>query len=271
MWRRLSVCSTDTPLHWCSMFHNVSCFMFHAIQIYLFGFEVRQFMLGLQASSLKYKLQFEVKGFSLKLRSEVYVTNLKLYIWIWKWKLRTGIDVLGRFNITDQMIRCQVVVRVWHVDNEFCLLETITKTQICVGDSLCNTKTQKSVCVQAWTQNLSKTTPQTITREILPTIQTPAHSDSPIGETPSNTATSSTAPARYFSKKLHRSVTVSRGSKKTEKTSSRKKKTVQKISGEKQRLITAMLGIVPLGISTDLENPSSQNLENESSFENESS
>ena len=109
---------------------------------------------------------------------------------------------------------------------------------------------------------LSKATPQTTTREILPDIVTPLASDSPIGENPTPTP-------RYFSKKLHRSVTVSRGNKKPEKTHSRKKKTSQKISGEKQRLISAMLGIVPLGVDADSENSSSQNLENEST-ENES-
>ena len=98
--------------------------------------------------------------------------------------------------------------------------------------------------IEAWTQNLSKTTPQTLTREVLPDITTPDNSDAPIGLTPT-----SAAPMLYYFKKLHRSVTAPRGSKKPDVSVSRKKKTNSKISDEKQRLITAMLGIVPLGIS----------------------
>ena len=120
--------------------------------------------------------------------------------------------------------------------------------------------TPSSSPIEAWTIGLSRNTPKTATREILPDTQTPIASDSPIGEDPTPTP-------RYYSKKLHRSVTVSRGSKKKKENSQTKKqKTTKPISGDKQRLISAMLGIVPLGENTASENPVSQfsQLENES-------
>ena len=117
--------------------------------------------------------------------------------------------------------------------------------------------------IESWTQNLSRTTPQTETREILPTRPTPEN-ESPIGETPN-----SSGKLRYFSKKLQRNVTVSRGSKKTLSSISRKKKTLSTVSNNKQRLITAMLGIAPLESGSGSVNPnyfqnSESNLENES-------
>ena len=102
--------------------------------------------------------------------------------------------------------------------------------------------------IEEWTQNLSKTTPQTTTREILPDYPPTPENNSPFGEpTPNNSGNT-----RYFSKKLHRTVTVSRGKKKSSSAViSKKKSKSTQISGEKQRLITSMLGIVPLETSTD--------------------
>ena len=114
--------------------------------------------------------------------------------------------------------------------------------------------------IEEWTQNLSKTTPQTCTREILPDCPPTPENNSPIGEpTPENPNT------RYFSKKLQRSVTVSREKKRSSSAISKRKTKSTQISGEKQRLISTMLGIVPLGSSTDQDLAGcSQVLENES-------
>ena len=108
-----------------------------------------------------------------------------------------------------------------------------------------------------------KPPPRQLQEKFCPTAPPTRENNSPFGEpTPNNSGNT-----RYFSKKLHRTVTVSRGKKKssTAVISKKKSKSTQ-ISGEKQRLITSMLGIVPLETSTDQDLASlSQVLENESS------
>ena len=110
--------------------------------------------------------------------------------------------------------------------------------------------------IEAWTQELCNTNPtptnSNSATEILPDVLTPPPHDSPIGvdspySSQNNPTPQSHGPTRYFSKKLMRSVTVSRAKKTNTKTNKNKNSKKPTLSDPKQKLISTMLsGIVSL-------------------------